>query len=153
MRLTRPYIPLRVRLQVAERQYKQRFGFWPDFTGNKATLGASLRAILRDLFDGRKVHLHHFPALCNRQIISSKSEGVVCYRPSANDPDHLTYIEADAHDVWTRVRGPHGDYSDLAKARKRKRVERKRKRPRRKLRGRGFDKTRSRKFSGQVVPR
>jgi len=30
---------------------------------------------------------------------------------------------------------------------------RKRKRPRRKLRSRGFDKSRSRKFSGQVVPR
>jgi len=102
---------------------------------------------LRTLLSCDALELHHRPALCNRERDGDD------YIPRANDPAYLIFIPAADHDIETRVRGLHGDYSDLAKARKRKRIARKQKRPRSRLRSRGFDKTKTRKFSGQVVPR
>ena len=160
-RLPRPNVPFGNRVQVAERQYFEKYGHAADWgsTGKPPSLKYKLTMLLRVLFDLRPAQLHHRPALLNRLQINGK------YHPDANDPNFLVYQLASDHDIETRVRGPHGDYSDLAKARKRKRKQRKetmrraanrpnKKKPRlRKLRGRGFDKTRTRKFSGKVVPR
>jgi len=148
-RLPRPNVPFGNRVQVAERQYFEKYGHAADWgsTGKPPSLKYKLTMLLRVLFDLRPAQLHHRPALLNRLQINGK------YHPDANDPNFLVYLLASDHDIETRVRGPHGDYSDLAKARKRKRIERKTKRPRRRLRSRGFDKTQTRKFSGQVVPR
>ena len=107
-----------------------------------------LKLLLFELFGLTKAELHHRPALCNRNV-----DGNGNYDPAANDPEFLIYLPVDDHDIETRVRGLHGQHSDLAIARKRKRIERKTKRPRSRLRSRGFDKTMTRKFSGEVVPR
>ena len=147
MKLPRPYVPLRVRRLVAERQYQRRFGNLKTALKLYARLGIKsdrdiLEVLLNELFgrmppgriivkpmEGRpKLELHHRPALCNRIKVKLNIHGSVCdygYTPDANDPDYLVYLPADEHDVETRVRGQHGDYSDLAKARKRKRIERK----------------------------
>jgi hypothetical protein len=125
MRLPRPYIPLKIKIQVAERQASESV-LWRDAImplGIKWTLRQRLTSALTFLFGSLPVELHHRPALCNRPC-----SGAGVYEPDANDPDYLVYVPKDEHDIETRVRGQHGDYSDLAKARKRKRKERKAKR-------------------------
>lgn len=158
MRLPRPYIPYRLRVQVAEREFKKRFGTFPGdnimFGTGRTPLKVRLQRVLLTTFGDVKVHLDHDPALCNRkQFVSGPDGEFIIYEPAANDPDYLFYRIAEDHVTKTRVRGDHGQHSDLALARKRKRAEHKKKRPRSRLRGRGFDKSRTRKFSGQVVPR
>lgn len=140
MRLSRPYIPLRVRVRVAERQLLAcNIPPWP----SRLPVRERLRLALLELFGTDPVELHHRPALTNR--IKTHIHGSFHrYEPDANDPDYLVYLPAADHDIETRVRGQHGDYSDLAKARKRKRVEKKKTRTfrykwgKRKLRSRGF---------------
>lgn len=172
MRLPRPYIDVRTRLAVVTRQLREKgIAAWGSF--DDKTLSDRLRTGLRLLFGDRKVHLHHRPALCNREVVPkswwNNPIGPLRYIPDANDPEYLVYLPADDHDIETRVRGQHGDYSDLAKRRKRKRAEKKaarrkvmavgyflankRKRLRKRMRSRGFDKTRTRTFRGEVVPR
>ena len=122
-RLPRPYIPLLVRVQVALRQVAAECEPVPRF-GRRD--GEYLSALLWILFEDQKCELHHQPSLLNRQRIGND------YDPPANDPEHLVYLLAEDHVVETRVRGLHGQHSDLALARKRKRQERKLNRPRRK---------------------
>jgi hypothetical protein len=75
------------------------------------------------------------------------------------DFDHNILHAHDGPDRWWNLtpmlRTAHREKSkrDVAIVAKVKRLQRKRKRPRRKLRSRGFDKRRTRKFSGEVVPR
>jgi hypothetical protein len=78
-----------------------------------------VRLKLEEFFAGAPVELHHRPALLNRISKNGK------YHPDANDPEYLVYLEAGDHDVETRVRGLHGQHSDLGLARKRRRRERK----------------------------
>ena len=124
-RLPRPYIPLSIRVEVIRRQLVD--------AGLVQTVpipqnrGAWIEKKLRRLFGDRKVELHHRPALVNRV---RKPNGD--YDPAANNPDFLVYLPEDEHDIETRVRGQHGQHSDLALARKRKRKERKAQRPKRK---------------------
>ena len=128
MRLPRPYIPIATRLIVAERQIEQLTG-----VGNACrrfdplSQTKLLELLLGALFGDKKVELHHRPALVNRR---RKRNGD--YDPPANDPNYLVYLPEDEHDIETRVRGLHGQHSDLAIVRKRKRKERKTKRPKRK---------------------
>lgn len=123
-RLHRPYIPLKVRLAVAERQL---FEAEPDKVGyavmGRKTAGNRLRALLSYLFGIAAVELHHRPALVNR-MRRKKFGGKVVYIPDANDPEHLVYLRAADHDVETRVRGLGAQRSDLAQARYLKRVAR-----------------------------
>ncbi len=120
MRLPRPYIPLRVREQVIDRQIKAA-GFrstWSiKYVGSAAV---RVKWKLQEFF-GEPVELHHRPALVNRPRIKWSGR----YVPDANDPDYLVYLPATDHDIETRVRGQHGQHSDLGLARKRKRKERK----------------------------
>lgn len=157
MRLHRPYIPWSVREQVINRQMAEA-----NFTETWAIkyAGSTARRVrwkLEEFFAGKAVELHHRPALVNRQrcctgcgstqtlgeLLREHPLAVSCcperdmsgYKPDANDPDFLVYLVAGAgeeHDVETRVRGQHGQHSDLALARKRRRAERKRNRPKRK---------------------
>jgi hypothetical protein len=107
---------------VAERKATAA-GVYPRASISTWPYGAQLRELLYVLFGDEKVELHHRPALCNRQR-SATVKGIV-YDPPANDPDYLVYLPADEHDIETRVRGQHGQHSDLALARKRKRAEKK----------------------------
>lgn len=134
MRLRRPYIPLAVRLQVAERQGAERFRDWLllKISGGCPASPPSerLRWMLAILFDPRAAppELHHRPALCNRP---RKRNGD--YDPPANDPDHLVYLAEHDHAIETRVRGVGAQRSDLGQRRYLKRVKRNRdkQRPRR----------------------
>ena len=122
MRLKRPHIPLSVRVRVIERQLLE-VGITPFIFTNRLSLGRQLGYHLVDRFGYQKVELHHRPALINRQ--KYVRNGKILYRPDANDENYLVYLPADEHDIETRVRGQHGQHSDLALVRKRKRKERK----------------------------
>ena len=131
-KLPRPYIPLEVRLQVAERQ----LGHTWEIPGQSRT--ERLRLMLLKLFDANPCHLDHDPALQNREKIWRDGK-IVGYNPPANDPAHLIYRGTHAHVIKTLVRGDGAQYSDAALARKNKRIERNRKgRPVQKIKSRGF---------------
>lgn len=121
MRLHRPYLPVSVRLVVAERQFREKFpaGFPVNGTGGKRLAG-----LLGALFGETPYQLHHRPALCNRR--RSARRGVVVYDPPANDPAHLVYLAKDVHGIETRVRGVGALRSDLGQLRYNKRVARNR---------------------------
>ncbi len=126
-KLHRPYIPLHVREEVLDSQM-QEAGFSPSWASQQGrSVATRLRLKLEEFFGCVPVELHHRPALCNRV-----GDSIFGYIPPANDPDYLVYLPADDHDIETRVRGQHGQHSDLALARKRKRKERKARRPKRK---------------------
>ena len=141
-RLYRPYIPIAIRVQVALRQ-AQAIGFIA--VDQSLTKKEQLKLLLYVLFGDAKVDLHHAPALVNRR---RKKNGD--YDPPANSPDHLEYMREDDHDIQTRIRGQHGQHSDLALARKMKRIAKTRDPTRRKTKipqrvnpwpkGRGFPK-------------
>jgi hypothetical protein len=132
MRLPRPYIPLAVRVKVAERQLREAHPLAASILyglDEPMPLGKRLRRLLAALFPVGKVELHHRPALTNRRRYQRNPSAEVKYIPPANSPDHLVYLLKDDHDIETRVRGQNGQHSDLALARKRKRKERKERRP------------------------
>jgi hypothetical protein len=114
-RLPRPRIPVMVRLTVADRQCLSAFGqiFRVIFCRSNEK---HLKAALFALFGDKKAELHHRPSLVNRPRKGGD------YDPPANSPDYLVYIAKDDHDVETRVRGLHGQHSDLGMARKNKQI-------------------------------
>ncbi len=147
-RLPRPYIPISVRRQVAERQLVER-GIWNQ--DHVAMMAASARpngerlAFALDLMFGTQpVHLDHDPALVNRPRNKADTD----YIPSANDPLFLVYRTKIDHDIKTRVHGTGAQHSDLGLARKNKRIAKNRdpKRRRAKIKSRGFEKGPKRKW-------
>lgn len=130
MRLPRPYIPLGVRVQVAHRQIMER-KLWSvevrdAIVGNTAMLSVKLTYALALLFEGRKVELHHRPALENRQQILFHGK-FVRYEPDANDPAFLVYLENNAanndHYIETHVRGVGAQRSDTGQRNHQKRMD------------------------------
>ncbi len=131
-RLHRPYIPLKIRREVAARQFCEKYpnqvGFALYYRGGGD--GAVLKSLLIHLFGDRPYNLDHDPALENRRLYVR--HGKTFYDPPANDPAHLIYREGgkpgdgSEHDIKTRVRGPGARLSDHAEARKRKRVSKNR---------------------------
>jgi hypothetical protein len=139
MKLPRPYIPLYMRELALDRQMRKA-GFEPSWASQRGrSIATRLRLKLEEFFGCVPAELHHRPALLNREIIRRK-DGSLGYLPPANDPYYLVYLTAGDHDIETRVRGQHGQHSDLALARKRKRKERKAKQPKRKWPSRKFPK-------------
>lgn len=132
MRLPRPYIPLYVRVVVAERQMRDQTGCEvTDERGiplrlTKTPLRKRLDLALFHIgvFGTQKLELHHRPALVNRERYVRR--GKTLYYPPANDPDFLIYLNEDEHAIETRVRGVGAQRSDLAQARYNKRVARNR---------------------------
>jgi hypothetical protein len=114
----RPYIPLAVRIAVAERQC-DGYGLLVAYHGDQS-LKEHLRRALRALshFLPGKVELHHRPALVNR-LFDFKAQD---YVPPANDPAFLVYLSKDEHDIETRVRGVGAQRSDLGQRRYNKKV-------------------------------
>ncbi len=122
-RLARPHIPWLVREVVIDRQMAAA-RFTPTWASRQGKSAATrLRMKLEEFFGCVPVELHHRPALCNRQRYADKIG--IHYDPPANSVEHLVYLPAADHDIETRVRGQHGQHSDLGLARKRKRKERK----------------------------
>ena len=144
-KLYRPYIPLPVRVKVAERQFRKLF---PDEFGylvtGKQTSGNRLKVLLPHIGAGlgcevKDLRLDHDPALCNRQQFRNGLGEVVRYVPDANDPEHLIYRTKADHDIKTRIRGQRGQLSDLALLRREKRRQKSSK-PKKKWPSRPFPK-------------
>lgn len=153
-RLDRPYIPLAVRVLVAERQLANKVGLveWERIALSvfgPPSLKARLDDVLKMLFPNQRAELHHRPALVNRQRRNGK------YIPDANDPAHLIYLAEDDHDIETRVRGQNGQFSDLALRRREKRRQRKRVTTKKIMakRARSFQKGIKRKWPSRPFPK
>ena len=134
-RLYRPFIPVEVRCRVVLRQLGE---MWPDEVIN-GTRG-SLRVLLDDQLEKlaallscavKDLRLDHDPPLGARPRFIS-GLGKTRYVPSANDPEHLIYRDKRAHDVKTRIRGEHGQYSDLALIKRERRRQKPNNKPKRK---------------------
>lgn len=121
--LHRPYIPLEIRCQVAERQMREKNAVLAAsvlYGQRHESDGKKLRVLLRCLFGDEKFELHHRPSLVNRRRYVRN--GKVFYDPPANDPEHLVYLAEDDHDIETRIRGIGAQRSDLSQRRYNKRV-------------------------------
>lgn len=121
MKIFRPYIPLAVRVLVAERQMRAA-GNGEYLTGPGWPLARRLQDALHLLFADQPCHLDHDPALVNRPF--NKRTGK--YTPDANDPTALVYRTKTDHEIKTRVRGVGAQRSDLGQARYNKKVARNR---------------------------
>ena len=132
MRLIRPYIPLSVRVQIAERQMEaatgcvctNSFGVPLRATGCGAFLKERLEIALFHLSrNGEiKLHLDHDPPLGARQKVIKNGEHVD-YVPPANDPEFLIYREKREHEIKTNVRGVGAQYPDRVLIKKNRRLE------------------------------
>lgn len=76
--------------------------------------------------DRSELRLDHDPPLALRPQHRKGLGRKTYYVPDANDPEHLKYRphgpqHDGSHDVKTRVRGDHGQFSDLALIRREKR--------------------------------
>jgi hypothetical protein len=141
-RLFRPTIPVEVKCLVALRQVAD-----PDLNAAPEAIlaaernrGALLALLLRMLAEMlgctvKDLRLDHNPPLGARQ---RKGEGKkTIYDPPANSPAHLAYrphgTQFDgSHDVKTRIRGDHGQYSDIVLVKRERRRQKKKQKKRRK---------------------
>lgn len=148
----RPYIPLAVRMQVAERQFNAfaktsdhpnvvLFRDEVDRAHWKRTepLADQLRALLTMTFGDSPPHLDHDPPLRTRLYNPRLKDVAARYTPNANDPNHLTYRTEHEHRIKTNVRGEHGQHPDRVLIKRERKRERKYRKPvptfrRRKLR-------------------
>lgn len=128
-RLPRPYIPVSVRIKVAEDQLRRRINdpsVLPLLSRTLQPRSRYLVWLLGQLFKEEPCDLDHDPPLAARKKI--KRDGIVVgYKPDANDPQYLVYRLVDDHRVKTNVRGEHGQYSDRALIKRERRRERPRK--------------------------
>jgi hypothetical protein len=103
MKRPRPYIPLAVRVELAE-QYCEKGLWWPLYcTAVEAggmTLGRRFAILIGHLPKG--VQLDHDPALILREFNARTGK----YTPDANDPAHLVYREKADHQQKTTGRKP-----------------------------------------------
>jgi len=130
-RLFRPHIPLAVRVQVAERQLKEKLGRLPPrMTPSNGAWLAVLLGLLAPTMgcEVADLRLDHDPPLGAREKHGEGKRTV--YSPAANDPEYLAYRPhgaqyAGSHDVKTRIRGDHGQYSDIQLIKRERRRQRK----------------------------
>lgn len=133
MRLLRPYIPLDVRLQVAERQL--RASPIPGFPKTSIALTEAMIAVgspkirltgmLKMLFHDEPCHLDHDPPLAARKKVFKDGEHVG-YKPDANDPNFLIYRTVEDHRRKTNLRGDGAQHPDRVLIKKNRKLERER---------------------------
>lgn len=130
MKLLRPYIPLSVRVLVAERQIAQaglsRKTNWMDWLPYRVSSRERLEMNLLALFGDDKFDLDHDPALENRQFNKRTRK----YMPDANDPEFLVYRTKENHRIKTLVRGDGALRSDASQRRYLKKIARNREKQR-----------------------
>jgi len=131
-RLFRPPIPLEVKCRVLLRQLGEMF---PNavITARPRGLGRLHALLMRQLADAlmclpEDLRLDHDPALALRERTGEGKSTV--YTPAANDPEYLAYrphgAEHDgSHDVKTRIRGDHGQFSDITLIKRERRRQKK----------------------------
>jgi hypothetical protein len=105
-----PMPPLAVRVQVAERQFAQRY---PEGVPKKEGLrgGQWLAFLLMCIFDDDPpvVNLDHDPALILRKYNPRIKDVAARYTPHAHDPEYLIYREKADHQQKTTGRKPGAD--------------------------------------------
>lgn len=109
MKLPRPYIPIPVRLQVAQRQYRERFGSsdsFLSFVRRRRSRGEKLAWLVGRLFPGVRAQLDHDPALVLRKKILNDAGEIIRYVPDANNPAFLIWREKSDHLQKTMGRKP-----------------------------------------------
>ena len=135
MRLYRPHIPIKIKCRVAMRQLgydaNERDAVMRQHNRRHGALLANLLGRLAGKLGcaAAELRLDHNPALALRPQERRGLGRKTYYTPDANDPDHLEYRphgaeHAGSHDIKTRVRGEHGQFSDHALIRRKKRRER-----------------------------
>jgi len=119
MRIPRPYIPLAVRVAVAERQLMAlrgtavTHGWWDYYLYRHRTEGwvssKQLKHLLEKLSEvlGDVLQLDHDPALILRKYkVDRRKPPAARFTPNANDPDYLIYRPLDDHGHKTTGRKP-----------------------------------------------
>lgn len=137
-RLYRPHMPLSVKVLVAERDFSKRFprGWKPyALLAKDWTLARRLEWLLAQIAraigcEPKDLRFDHDPPLGARLRRRSGLDRKTYYTPDANDPEHIFARPHGAqfegsHDVKTRIRGDHGQFSDLALIKRERRRERK----------------------------
>lgn len=150
MKRPRPYIPLAVRVEVAER-YVNKDVWWQLYCGaveaGGMTLGRRMAILMGHMPKGAQ--LDHDPAL----ILRPFDEATGKYTPDANDPAYLIYRDAPDHLQKTTGRKPGATHtvttkgSDIGVKTKFARLERK---ARQTIKPKGFGGTR--KLQGRAFP-
>ena len=169
MRRVRPYIPLEVRVQVAERQLRsvdngdQRTDIWWALNRTDGlTLRDKLEVMLKALSEalGDVLQLDHDPALILRQYkVDRRKPPAAWYTPNANDPDHLIYRPLRDHGEKTFGRKADAEKtvttkgSDIWLKSKFKRLEQPSKKRRAKIPARAKPWPKGRKLRGRPFPR
>lgn len=106
VRRPRPYIPLSVRVQVAERQVSSLMpciipaGWWGSYTYEVLSFSQRLSMLLEKLSEalGDVLQLDHDPALILRKFhVDRRKPPAAWFTPNANDPDHLIYRPIREH--------------------------------------------------------
>lgn len=148
-RLWRPAIPLEVKCRVALRQLGDTPSADRLIDNSKGMLGHFLKCLLFNLAESfdcsvNDLRLDHEPALALRPQFKRGLGKKTYYEPDANDPEYLFYRPhgaqyAGSHDVKTRLRGDHGQYSDIALIKRQRKRDRPPK-PKRKWASRPFPK-------------
>lgn len=133
-RLYRPPIPLEVKLRVALRQLDFGSAIEDILRMHRRGYGKLLAKVLDDLAKRlncsvEDLRLDHDPALGLRPKERRGLSKRIFYTPDANDPAHLNYRPHGAqfdgsHDVKTRIRGEHGQFSDVVLIKRQRRRER-----------------------------
>jgi hypothetical protein len=108
MKRPRPYIPISVRLKVAQRQFNESGASYTNYEvclrRQHGNIGKRelLTLLLKTLFPDVVAQLDHDPALILRPFDRESGK----YTPDANDPDHLIWREKAAHQEKTTGRRP-----------------------------------------------
>jgi hypothetical protein len=133
-RLYRPTIPVGVRCRVILRQLGEMF-VEDTLAAHKGKLGFLLLGCLNQFAsvtacEVSDLRLDHDPPLGARPQERRGLGKKTYYIPDANDPAHLFYRPhgaqfAGSHDVKTRIRGDHGQYSDIALIKRERRRQKK----------------------------
>ena len=133
-RLYRPYIPIKVRREVAIRQLKKVSEPWWAVGHSAAPLSYLLWDLaVRLSCKVEDLRLDHDPALATRRRLTLK--GKIRYIPDANHPDFLIYRTKHGHHIKTNVRGDGAQYPDrvlIKRERKRREGVRAKPKPKRK---------------------
>jgi hypothetical protein len=158
-RLYRPSIPLEVKCRVLLRQLGE---LWPDavieeWKRKHTSLLVILQGRLAKLrtCEIKDLRLDHDPPLALRPQTWNRQGKFDRYVPDANDPEYLLYRPHGAqfegsHDVKTRIRGEHGQFSDIALIKRQRRRERPPK-PKKPFASKGFAK-KSSNLAKQKIP-
>lgn len=126
MNRPRPYIPLAVRVQVAERMVRKDDAAIAEtfiIFARQHPQAECLGWLLMTLFGEDRAHLDHAPPLRVRPYNPKIKNFAARYTPNANDPAHLIYRTVHDHHIKTQVRGDGAQFPDRVLIKRERRHE------------------------------